>query len=119
SAARVVVTSGLVLGGIAAFGLPGALGGAILSEAVCRAVMLARGCRFLGVPIARALDLALLGRVAAAAAGAAVPALGVRFALAPGIGMVLAAGSVYGLSYLALRVALVGKPRTQLAAAVA
>jgi O-antigen/teichoic acid export membrane protein len=113
SAGRVVLTATLVLGGIATFGLRGAIGGALVSEAVCRAAMLWRGCRFLGVAPARALDWTLLGRTAAAALGAALPAAGVRFALAPGVRMVVATMAVYGASYVALRLALVGRPRAE------
>ncbi|HEX9102013.1 MAG TPA: oligosaccharide flippase family protein, partial [Polyangia bacterium] len=68
--ARIALTAALVLGGIHAFGLPGAIGGSIVSEALARVAMMARGRRFLGVGWARALDWAALGRTAAAAAAA-------------------------------------------------
>ena len=113
SAARVLVTGGLVVGGIATLGLPGALAGAITSEALARLGMLARGCRHLGVPLSRALDGALLGRIAGAAAGASLPALGVRFAFPPGVPMVITTFAVYGAAYLALRLALVPRARAR------
>jgi O-antigen/teichoic acid export membrane protein len=103
--ARLVVTAGLVLGGIKLFGLPGAIGGGIASEAFSRVVMLARGRRFLGVGWAHIFDWAALGRTTAAAAAACVPAYGVRVAM-HGIVGVLAGALVYGAAYLGLAVIL-------------
>jgi O-antigen/teichoic acid export membrane protein len=99
--ARLVVTAGLVLGGIKLFGLPGAIAGGIASEAFSRVVMLARGRRFLGVGWAHLFDWAALGRTASAAAAACVPAYGVRL-VQHGVVGVLAGALVYGATYLGL-----------------
>src|SRR3954453_17158890 len=56
--ARLAVTASLVVGGIHFFGLPGAIGGGIASQAFSRAVMLARGRKFLGVGWGHIVDWA-------------------------------------------------------------
>jgi O-antigen/teichoic acid export membrane protein len=117
--ARVGVSAVCVLGGIRWFGLPGALGGAIVSEAVSRVCLLARGRRFLGASFGELLDWPALARVAVASAGASLPAFAVRFAIAPGAAMIVASAAVYGVAYLALRVALKPKPRTLAEPAIA
>jgi O-antigen/teichoic acid export membrane protein len=104
--ARIAVTAGLVLGGIHFFGLPGAIAGGILSEAVARVCMMARGRRFLGVGWAHMVEWGGLGRTTAAAAAACVPAYAVRLVGLHGAIGVLAAGAVYGATYLGLTFAL-------------
>jgi O-antigen/teichoic acid export membrane protein len=101
--ARVVVTGSCVIGGIHVAGLPGAICGGIVSEALARAGMLWRGRRFLGVPMAELLDWPTLGRVAVAAALACLPAaLMARAPLAP-LARVFAGGLAYTAAYLGLR----------------
>jgi O-antigen/teichoic acid export membrane protein len=100
--ARIVATAGLVLGGIHAFGLPGAIAGGIASEALARTALLARGCRFLGVHWTRACDWSALGRTGLAATGAALPAWALRHVTMPPVASVCAAGMVYVVCYLAL-----------------
>lgn len=118
NAVRILFTAALVLGGIALFGLPGAIGGGIAGEALARLGMLLRGRRFLGVPLGRILDWPALGRTAAAALGACVPAWALRLVpLRPVLG-VLVAGTVYAGAYVGLRV-LLGRRRGARAAAAA
>jgi len=100
--ARIVVTAGLVLAGIHFFGLFGAIGGGIISEALARVAMIARGRRFLGVGWSRVIDFAALARTGGAAAAACVPAYGVRVVVDHGIAGVLVAAMVYGATYLGL-----------------
>jgi len=104
--ARIIVTAGLVLGGIHFFGLSGAIGGGIISEGLARVAMIARGRRFLGVGWTRVVDFAALGRTAGAAAAACVPAYGLRMLVDHGIAGVLVAALVYGATYLGLAFAL-------------
>jgi O-antigen/teichoic acid export membrane protein len=104
NAARVFITAGLVLAGIRLLGLPGALAGSIASEALARAAMLMRGRRLLGP---RLFDWPVLGRSAAAAALACLPAQATRVLPMPApLGIALAIAT-YGATYVALRVALV------------
>ena len=117
--ARVGISAGCVLGGIWLFGLPGALGGAIVSEALSRACLMLRGRRFLGVAFGELLDWPSLARIATASVGASLPAYAVRFAVAPGAVMIVASVAVYGAAYLALRAALKPKPRTACVTATA
>lgn len=114
--ARVLVTGSCVLLGIRLAGLPGAICGGIFSEALARAGMLWRGCRFLGVEMAEVLDWTRLSRVALAAVLACLPAaLLARADLS--VPMRLVVGGVsYAGSYLALRAWLV-RPLTVLGAA--
>ena len=100
--ARIVVTAGLVLAGIHFFGLFGAIGGGIISEALARVAMIARGRRFLGVGWSRVIDFAALARTGGAAVAACVPAYGVRVVVEHGIAGVLVAAMVYGATYLGL-----------------
>jgi len=102
NAARIAMTALFVLAGIHFFGLPGAIGGGIASEALARVAMMARGRRFLGVSWTHMLDWAPLARTTAAAAVACVPAYAVRLAGLHGVVGVLAAGAVYGAVYLGL-----------------
>ncbi len=104
--ARIVVTAALVLSGIHFFGLSGAIGGGIISEALARVAMMARGRRFLDVGWTRVVDFAALGRTAGAAAAACAPAYGVRMLVDHGIAGVLVAALVYGATYLGLVLAL-------------
>jgi O-antigen/teichoic acid export membrane protein len=110
-AARVVFSAALVLGGMRAFGLAGAMGGAIASEAISRGCLLERGRRFLGCSLAETLDWPALGRVAAASLGASLPAYAVRLAMPPGAAMIVASMAVYGAAYLGFRFALKPKAR--------
>jgi O-antigen/teichoic acid export membrane protein len=106
NAARIAVTAVLVLAGIHFFGLQGAIGGGIVSEALARVAMMARGRRFLDVGWSHMLDWGGLGRTTAAAALACVPAYAVRLLGLHGVVGVLAAGAVYGATYLGLTFAL-------------
>ena len=103
---RLILTGALVIFGIHAFGLPGAIVGGIISEAVARVVMLARGRRFLEVSWAGLLDWGNLLRITAAAAVACVPAFGLRVAVAHGVVGVLAGAVAYGATYLGLSFAI-------------
>jgi O-antigen/teichoic acid export membrane protein len=103
NAGRVALTAGCVLGGIRVAGLGGALAGAIFAESIARVGLIARARRFLGVPLSGMLDWTQLGRIAAAAALASVPAWMVRHFAAPSVGSLVAAVLVYGVSYLTLR----------------
>ncbi len=104
--ARLVLTAALVLGGIHSFGLPGAIAGGILSEALARVGMLARGRRFLAVTWSRLCDWAALGRTTAAAVAACAPAYAVRTLVDHGIVGVLLGALAYGTTYLGLVFAL-------------
>jgi O-antigen/teichoic acid export membrane protein len=118
NAVRVVLTVGLVLLGIHTGGLAGAILGGIASETVARAVMIARGRRFLGQRrLSEILDWARLGRIALASALACFPAWMVRFVMGGGVRMVIASMAVYGATYLASRVVLLNKPRAELSRA--
>ena len=97
---RLVLTGALVLFGIHAFGLPGAIVGGIISEAVARVVMLARGRRFLEVSWAHVLDWGNLLRTTTAAVVACAPALGLRMVVDRGVAGVLAGAVAYGATYL-------------------
>jgi O-antigen/teichoic acid export membrane protein len=100
--ARIVVTAALVLGGIHAFGLSGALGGAVAAEALARLALLGRGRRFLEVPLRDACDWAALSRTALAAATACVPAYALRLLRLPAFPSLLVAAMVYCVAYLGL-----------------
>lgn len=102
NAARIVVTGGLVIGGIKLLGLPGAIVGGLASELLARIGLMQRGHRFLGVPMAHTVDWLGLGRTGMAAAGACAPAYAVRLLGIHGIAGVLVAGVVYCGSYLVL-----------------
>jgi O-antigen/teichoic acid export membrane protein len=107
--ARVLLTGAVVLGGLRWGGLGGAIAGGVVSEAISRIVMAARGRSLLGVTLARTLDPAL-ARVALASVVAALPALGVRLVVhgRAGLGAGIAA---YGATYLALRLGVGLRPR--------
>jgi O-antigen/teichoic acid export membrane protein len=99
---RIGVTAALVLGGIHFFGLPGAIAGGVASEAVARVGLLWRGRRHLDVPWAQVCDWAALGRTAAAALVACVPAAAIRWAGLHGVVGVAAGAAIYGAAYLAV-----------------
>lgn len=101
---RLGVTAAAVTGGIALGGLRGAILGGLASEALARVVMLWRGRRFLDerARLWALVDRRGLGRIAAAAALACLPAWAVRLLVPRGPQMVVAAVLVYGLTYLAL-----------------
>jgi O-antigen/teichoic acid export membrane protein len=102
NAVRVVVTAALVLGGIHAFGLPGAIAGGLTAEVLARAALLVRGRRFIGVGLTRAVDWAAMGRTALAATLACAPAYAIERLPLGRVTSVLAAGAGYGVAYLAL-----------------
>jgi O-antigen/teichoic acid export membrane protein len=115
NAIRIFMTVALVLAGIRMGGLGGAIAGGIASESIARAVMIARGRRFLGHPdLAQVLDWESLARIGLAAALATALAWLVRLVLPASLHMVLASIAVYGASYLALRFVLLKKPRVHL-----
>jgi O-antigen/teichoic acid export membrane protein len=112
NAVRIIMTTTLVLAGIHTFGLGGAIAGGIVSETIARAVMIARGRRFLGHPnLAHVLDWPYLGRVALAAALACAPAYTLRFVMPSSLHLVLLSMLLYGVAYLTLRYFLLTKPR--------
>lgn len=103
---RIAFTAAAVIGGIKLFGLQGAIVGGVVSEALARVGMLARGRRFLGVSMAHMIDWSALLRTVGAALGAAVPAYAVRLLpLKPVLGVVLG-GVVYVGAYVGLTVLL-------------
>ncbi len=102
NAVRVVVTAALVLGGIHAFGLAGALAGGVVAEALSRVALLARGRRFLGVGLGHAIDWTAMARTAAAAAGACVPAYALAQLPLGRVTSVLTAGAGYIVAYVTL-----------------
>jgi len=115
NAARVVITTALVLLGIRLAGLGGALVGGIASETLARAIMLLRGRRFLGAALRETLDWARLLRAALAAALACAPAWAVRLVAPVGARLVVASivvyGAVYGAAYLGLGARFTRRPR--------
>ena len=99
SAVRIVVAAVLVLGGIHFFGLAGAIGGSIATEAFSRVCLLTRGCRHLGLGVRAAFDPGGLVRIAVSAAIAAAAAWPLRLFLHR-MPMVLASVAVYGAAYV-------------------
>lgn len=98
---RAVFTAGLVLAGIHTFGLGGAIGGALVAEALSRVVTLRRARRSLGV--ARSLAaVPTLGAIGLATLLAALPAVAVSHGRS-GWRALVGTGLVYGLCYLGLR----------------
>jgi O-antigen/teichoic acid export membrane protein len=117
NAARIAFTALFVIGGIKLFGLSGAIVGAIASEALSRLGMMARGRKFLGVGLAHVVDFGSLGRTAAAAAAACVPAYALRFVLPMrSLPSVVLAGAVYAGTYLVIRLVLARRARIALGA---
>jgi O-antigen/teichoic acid export membrane protein len=107
NAARIAFTAALVTGGIAVAGLRGAIAGGVASEALARAGMLARGRRFLGVSLARVIDLGALGRTGLAALAACLPAWAAHHAWpSRPLPSLLLAGVVYATAYVTVRFAL-------------
>ena len=109
SAVRIVVAAVLVLGGIHFFGLAGAIGGSIATEAFSRACMITRGCRHLGLPVRAVFDPGTLGRIAISAAIAAAAAWPVRLVFHR-MPQMLASMAVYGAAYVLCQALL--KPRS-------
>jgi O-antigen/teichoic acid export membrane protein len=116
SAARIAFTAVCVIGGLHRYGLSGAIGGGILSEALSRAAMLMRGCRFLGARPLAAIDWPALARIGAASVGALPPAWSVRLVVAPGILRIAASAGLYAVGYLVLRKLLAEPPGLGLSA---
>jgi O-antigen/teichoic acid export membrane protein len=102
NAARLPLTAACVLGGIRWHGLLGAIAGGLVSEALSRAALLLRARRALGAGVRQLLGGRQLGRIAAAAALAALPALGARLLWPRGPLLVLAPALVYCATYFAL-----------------
>jgi O-antigen/teichoic acid export membrane protein len=110
---RIVVTAGCVVGGIKWFGLSGAIAGGITSEALARVGMLARGRRFLDVPMSEILDWSVLGKLALAALLACVPAGVIAQAPWPAGVRLTVGGLSYAAVYFVLRARFLrGKPVT-------
>jgi O-antigen/teichoic acid export membrane protein len=103
---RIAVTAALVLGGIHAFGLPGAIAGGVIAEAFARVGLMARGRRFLGVSWLQLCDWPSLSRTLVAASTACLPAYAVRHLVPPGMGAVVAGAAMYACSYVGLTFAL-------------
>jgi O-antigen/teichoic acid export membrane protein len=97
---RIGITATLVLGGIHFFGLRGAIAGGVASEALARVGLMWRAQRHLDVPWTQMCDWAALGRTAAAALVACVPAAVLRWAGLHGVAGVVAGAAVYGAAYL-------------------
>jgi O-antigen/teichoic acid export membrane protein len=106
--ARVAITAALVLAGMRTWGIAGAIGGGVASEAISRVAMAAAGRSLLGVPLGRTLDPAL-ARVAFASLAAAAPAWALR-RLVGGKAGLAAAILVYAVTHVALRWALRPRP---------
>ena len=115
SAVRIVVAAVLVLGGIHFFGLAGAIGGSIATEAFSRACMITRGCRHLGLPVRAVFDPGMLVRIAISAAIAAAAAWPVRLVFHR-MPMMLASMAIYGAAYVLCRALL--KPRSPASASI-
>jgi hypothetical protein len=106
NAARLPLSATAVLGGIAIAGVPGAIAGGVISEAVSRLVMLGAGRSVLGLGVGLAALLPpSLWRIAAAAVAAAPAGWLARGAHA-GPARVALAAAAYGACYFALRRAL-------------
>lgn len=110
-ALRLAVTAVTVLGGMYLAGLAGALAGHVVSEAVSRVVMTQAGCRLLGARLDQALHPALW-RVAWATVLAALPALACRWLLPPKEALFVG-GTLYLLTYAALRLGLRSRERQE------
>lgn len=108
---RVALTALFVLGGLRAFGLAGAIGGAVLAEAVARLVLLARAARRLSVGVARLVDAAALGRIALAAIVAAWGPIAIRAAGGRGALAIVAAVALYAATYFPARAFLLARLR--------
>jgi O-antigen/teichoic acid export membrane protein len=118
NAARIVFTAALVIAGIKLWGLRGAIVGAIVSETLARVGLMARGLRFLGVPLTRAVDFGALGRTALAAAIACVPTYAFKELVQPrALPSLLMAGALYAAAYLTVRLALARRAALALAGA--
>src|SRR4051812_32574493 len=78
SAVRIAMAAAFILGGIHFFGLAGAIGGGIATEAVSRFFMLSRGCRHFEAGPWQVFDWPALGRIALSATVAAAVAWPVR-----------------------------------------
>jgi O-antigen/teichoic acid export membrane protein len=110
NAVRVGLTAMCVLGGIHFGGLGGAIVGGLASEALSRALMLARGRRHLGVGLLQTIDGPVLSRIAFAAASACVPAaLFLRAPVGVASRLLFGAGSYVGVYFL-LRARLLRAP---------
>jgi O-antigen/teichoic acid export membrane protein len=103
SAAKLAVTVPLVVGGLRASGLVGAIGGFVLAEALVRAVQLRRVARLLATGLAGVLPWRELSRLAlATAASMPVAWAAARLLPAPALLRLAGAGSVFLATYLAV-----------------
>jgi O-antigen/teichoic acid export membrane protein len=100
---RAVLTAVIVVLGMRWFGIAGAVGGCIISEAISRAVMLVRGRRHIAEALPHMVDLRSLGRIAAAAAIAAAPSW-LAGHLFHGKTRIIVGGVVYAAVYVGLSV---------------
>lgn len=115
NALRIVFTGALVIGGIKLFGLSGAIVGGIASETLARLLMLARGRRFLNVPMAGMIDYGSLARTALSALAACGPAIGMRYILPQhSLASVMMAGAIYAATYFAIRLILARRSRLRM-----
>jgi O-antigen/teichoic acid export membrane protein len=97
---RLAVTIALIIPLVAAFGLVGAALATVLAAAATKALGLVRIGRAMRMPLARLLPWRGLGRIAAAAAVAAVGAALARMELETPFVSLVAASAVYGAAYL-------------------
>ena len=100
--ARLVLTAALVAAGIALYGLAGAIAGTVLSEAISRAVLVARSRRFLEAGPRQVIDWRSAGRIALAAALACVPALACKLLGMQGARYLTTGCILYCATYLAM-----------------
>ena len=98
---RLAVTIALIIPLVAGFGLVGAALATVLAAAATKALGLVRIGRSMRMPLSRLLPWPGLGRIAAAAAVAAVGAALARMELETPFVSLVAASAVYGAAYLA------------------
>ncbi|HEX6836010.1 MAG TPA: lipopolysaccharide biosynthesis protein [Polyangia bacterium] len=105
-AARVLLTSTLVILGIKLFGLGGAIVAGVISEAVARAGMALRARHFLQIPMRRICDWRSLFATAMAAVTAAGPAIALRHLPLAALPRIAIAGVAYASIYAGILIAL-------------
>jgi O-antigen/teichoic acid export membrane protein len=106
---RVGLTALFVIGGLRTIGLAGAVGGAVLAEAIARTLLLRRAARRLGVSMRALVDAPVLGRIALAALVAAWGPLAVRLGGGHGALAVVTAIVLYASTYFPLRAFLLAR----------
>ena len=112
--ARIFITVGLVLVGMRFFAMGGAIVGTIASEAIARAVFLARGRRFLAATWREVLHLDAIGTIAAACAIASAAAWASSRLFERPIARVCLPAMLFVGAYLAT-MAIAGRKHVQLA----